>query len=117
MRNAVELDRLTDLVCRVTVPHNQFAILRGGHQVSTVTCPVHGIDFGQVTLQAIISKVVLLCCCGKVSLHLLIVSGFSSESSRWVPAGWRPGRVWCHSSVSCPPANMIIIKYFYILGI
>ena len=38
---------------------------------------------------------------------LAVVSGFSSESSRWVPAGWRPGRVRCHSSVFCPPANII----------
>jgi len=35
-----------DLVCRITVPHNQFSILRGGDQVSWVSAPVHGVHLG-----------------------------------------------------------------------
>lgn len=38
-----------DLVCGVGVPNNQFAILRGGHEVSSVGRPVHGVDLGQMT--------------------------------------------------------------------
>lgn len=40
-----------DLVRRVSVPDNQLAVLRGGHKVSPVGRPVHGIDLGQMALQ------------------------------------------------------------------
>lgn len=40
-----------DLVGRVGVPDDELAVLRGGHEVTLVLGPVHGVDFGEVTLE------------------------------------------------------------------
>lgn len=39
------------LVGGVRVPHDQFAVLRGGHQIARVAAPVHRVDLGQVAAQ------------------------------------------------------------------
>lgn len=39
------------LVRRVTVPHDQLAVLAGGHQVPGVAAPVHRVDLGEVSSQ------------------------------------------------------------------
>ena len=39
------------LVGRVGVPHDQLAVLAGGHEVPAVRGPVHGVYLGQVTSQ------------------------------------------------------------------
>lgn len=39
-----------DLVGGVGVPDDQFAVLRGRHQMSPVGGPVHGVDLGEMSL-------------------------------------------------------------------
>ena len=38
------------LVGRVAVPHDQLAVLRGGHQVAGVCAPVHCVDLCKVEI-------------------------------------------------------------------
>lgn len=40
-----------DLVGRVSVPDDQFAVLRGRNQMPPIGGPVHGIDLGQMSLE------------------------------------------------------------------
>ena len=40
-----------DFVRGVGVPDNQLAVLRGGHQVSPVSRPMHSVDFGQMAFE------------------------------------------------------------------
>lgn len=50
-----------NFVGSVGVPDNKLAVLRGGHQMSPVGGPVHGVDLGQVALE------------GALGLHELVL--------------------------------------------
>ena len=39
------------LVGRIAVPHNELAVLRGGHEVARVGAPVHRVHLGEVAAQ------------------------------------------------------------------
>ena len=40
-----------DLVCGVGVPNDQFAVLRGGNEVSAICGPVHGVNLREMALE------------------------------------------------------------------
>lgn len=39
------------LICCVGVPDDEFSVLRGRHEMSSIRGPVHGVDLGQVALE------------------------------------------------------------------
>ena len=78
---------VTDLVCWITIPHNQFSVLWGRDQVSWVRAPVHGVHLQPVVVHDLLVHGVVHTL-DKCPLNVLLVLICILPMGSMLPVAW-----------------------------